>query len=208
MKPRLKTSAFAPRAGPQSDVVTGSSHRAKPYGAARPPAIRFLVAPPRTLPAAVTKGLREAIADWLMLLGAPILFMSLFLSWSHQFSPAFLTQYGNTPALEGIPHNPTAWQVYSIVDVLIAVLAAALLAAALRGSRNWRIAVLLGLLVALAFTLHALGTPPTHGANLFDPSLRPPAYTPDHPTSGAGELVALLGLGLGICGVLVSFTAD
>jgi hypothetical protein len=156
----------------------------------------------------VTKGTREAIADWLMLLGAPILFLSLFLAWSHQFSAAFLAQYGHTPALQGIPRDPTAWQVYSIVDVLLAVLAACLLAAALRGSRNWRIAILLGLLVALAFTIHALGTPPTRGANLFDPSLRPPAYTPDHPTPGPGEALALVGLGLGIGGVLLSFTAD
>ena len=36
--------------------------------------------------AAVSKGKREAIADWLMLLGAPILLGSLFLTWSHQFS--------------------------------------------------------------------------------------------------------------------------
>ena len=67
---------------------------------------------------------------------------------------------------------------------------------------------LFGLVIATAFTLHALGTPPTRGANLFDPSLRPPAYTPDHPQSGAGEVVALVGIGLGIIGVLVSFTAD
>ncbi len=143
-----------------------------------------------------------------MLLGAPILFLSLFLTWSHQFSPAFLAEYGHTAALQSVPRDPTAWQVYSIVDVLIALLSLCLLAAALRGSRHWRIAVLLGLLVALAFTIHALGAPPTRGANLFDPSLKPPGYTPDHPTSGPGEVVALVGLGLGIGGVLLSFTAD
>jgi hypothetical protein len=143
-----------------------------------------------------------------MLLAGPILFVSLFLTWSHQFSHAFLAQYGDTPALQGIPRDPTAWQVYSIVDVLLAVLAGCLLAAALRGTRTWRIAVLLGLCVALAFTIHALGTPPTRGANLFDPSLQPPAYTPNHPTSGAGEVIALIGLGMGLGGVLLSFTAD
>jgi hypothetical protein len=156
----------------------------------------------------VGKGEREAVSDWLMFLGAPLLFASLFLTWSHQFSPAFLVQYGNTPALQGIPRDPTAWQVYSIVDVLLAILAAGLMAVALRGTRNGRIALLIGLVTATAFTLHALGTPPTRGANLFDPSLRPPRYTPDHPQSGAGEVVALVGIGLGIIGVLVSFTAD
>ncbi len=38
--------------------------------------------------------MREAIADWLMVLGAPSLLLSLFLTWSHQFSPAFLARYG------------------------------------------------------------------------------------------------------------------
>jgi amino acid transporter len=154
----------------------------------------------------VTKRKREAISDWLMLLGALILFVSLFLSWSHQFSPAFLAQYGHTPALAGVPRDPTAWQVYSIVDVLLAALAAGLLASALRGRRAGRIAVLLGLAVALVFTIHALGTPPTRGANLYDPTLK--AYAPNHPTSGAGEVVALVGMAIGLAGVLLSFTAD
>ncbi len=60
----------------------------------------------RTLPAAVSKGDREAVSDWLMVLGAPVLFVSLFLTWSHQFSPAFLAQYANTPALRGDPARP------------------------------------------------------------------------------------------------------
>jgi hypothetical protein len=154
----------------------------------------------------VSKGTREAIADWLMILGAPVLFLSLFLAWSHQFSSSFLAQYGNSTALMGVPRNPTAWQLYSVVDVLIAVLAVGLLAVALRGPRAARIAVLLGLLVILAFTVHALRTPPTIGANLFDPSLS--AYSSNHPTSGNGEVVALVGVAFGIAGVALSFTAD
>ncbi len=142
-----------------------------------------------------------------MMLGAPILFASLFMTWSHQFSPSFLARYGHSPALQGIPRDPTAWQVYSVVDVLLAVLAAGLLTAGLRGSRAGRLAVLLGLAIALAFTIHALGTPPTHGADLFDPSLSSAAYSPDHPTSGGGEVFALGGLVLGGVGVLLSFTA-
>jgi hypothetical protein len=150
--------------------------------------------------------MREGIADWLMLIGAPLLGGSLFLTWSHQFSRGFEARYAGTPALAGIPRDPTAWQVYSVVDVLFAVLAVGLLAAALRGARPARIAALLGLIVAFAFTLHALGSPPTKGADLYDPSID--AITPDHPTSGAGELVALAGIGLGLVGVLVSFSAD
>ncbi len=152
--------------------------------------------------------MREVISDWLMVLGAPILLGSLFLPWSHQFSAGFVARYAHTPALTGLPRDPTAWQVYSVVDVLLAVLAAGLFAVALRGARPARIAVLLGLLIALAVTVHALGTPPTRGANLFDPSLTPPGYTPNHPVAGGGEMVALIGVGLGIGGVLISFTAD
>lgn len=148
------------------------------------------------------------IADWLMALGAAILFVSLFLTWSHQFSLEFLARYGRSPALDGVPHDPTAWQVYSIVDVLLALVAGGLLTVALRGSRAWRVAVVLGLALAIAFVVHALGAPPTNGADLFDPGPRPPAYSPDHPTAGAGEVVALIGLGLGAVGVLLSFKAD
>jgi hypothetical protein len=148
--------------------------------------------------------MREAIGDWLMVLGAPILLLSLFLTWSHQFSPGFLAHYSHTTALSGVPHDPTAWQVYSIIDVLLALLAAGLFAVALQGSRAGRIGVLLGLAVAIAFVIHALGTPPTNGANLFDPALG--TYTPNRPSSGAGEIVALIGLLLGSGGVLLSFT--
>ncbi len=150
--------------------------------------------------------MREGTADWLMLLGAPLMAASEFLTWSHQFSRGFLAQYRGTPALAGIPHDPTAWQIYSVVDVLLALLAGALLAAALRGARPARIAVLLGLSVALAFTIHALGTPPTTGAVRFDSATG--GYTPNHPAAGPGELVALVGIGLGLAGVLMSFTAD
>jgi hypothetical protein len=155
----------------------------------------------------VSKGKREASADWLMLCSAPILLASLFMTWSHQFSASFLIRYADSPALRGVPRDPTGWQVYSVADVFLAALAAALLTAALRAGRGGRLAVLLGLVLALVFTVHALGTPPTSGAALFDPTLNPPGYTPNHPTSGIGEVFALVGLGLGAGGTLLSFTA-
>jgi hypothetical protein len=156
----------------------------------------------------VSKGAREAISDWLMLLAAPILLVSLFLVWSHQFSRPFLARYARLPVLVGVPRDPTAWQVYSVADVLLAVLALGLLLVALRGARAGRLAVLLGLGVALAFVIHALAVPPTSGADLFDPALHPPNYTPNHPGSGGGEVVAIIALVMGTVGVLVSFTAD
>jgi hypothetical protein len=148
------------------------------------------------------------VSDWLMLLAAPILSLSLFLVWSHQFSASFLARYGHLPVVNGIPRDPTAWEVYSVADVLLAALAVGLLIVALRGTRAARVAVLLGLGVALAFVIHALAVPPTSGADLFDPGLSPPGYTPNHPRSGAGEVVALVALVMGTVGGLVSFTAD
>jgi ABC-type sugar transport system permease subunit len=156
--------------------------------------------------AAVSKKAREAIADWMMLLSGPILFGSLFLTWSHQFSPSFLAQYGGTAALQSVPHNPTAWQLYSATDVMLGLLAAALVGAALRGTRNARLALVIPLAVALVFTIHALSAPPTTGADIFNVVLG--RYVADSPTSGAGEITALLALMIGSVGVLLSFTAD
>jgi hypothetical protein len=153
-------------------------------------------------------GKRELVADWLMVLAAPILIGSLFLTWSHQFSARFRAQYGASAALASFPSDPTAWQVYSTADVLLALLAIGLFSAALRGGRPARIVVALGIAVALAFTLHAVSAPPTIGPSLFDPTLNPPAYTPDVPAAGPGETFALVALGLGLAGTLLSFTAD
>jgi len=156
----------------------------------------------------VSKGKRETVSDWLMTLSAPLLLGSLFLTWSHQFSRSFLARWGTTSVLQGIPHDPNAWQVYSAADVLLVLVAGGLLAVALWGGRIRRLILVLALMIALAFTVHALGTPPTDGAVVFEPSLNPPAYAPNAPRSGVGEDVALLALLLGIGGVALSFTVD
>jgi hypothetical protein len=132
----------------------------------------------------LSRELREVIADWLMLLGAVLLVLALFLPWSHQ------------QPLPGFPPSQTAWQVYSVVDVLLAALAGALLAVALLGGRYARLVVLLAAGVAVAFTVHALSVPPSNGAAAGSPA------------SGAGEVVAIIALALGIGGLALSFTAE
>jgi len=149
---------------------------------------------------------REVVADWLVIVGAIALLASLFLTWSHQFSPAFLAEWGSSAQLQGVPHDPTAWQVYSTADVVLAVLAVALVLVALRGGPRVRFVALLAAAGALAFTIRALGVPPTNGTTIFDPSTG--AYAPNSPASGAGEVVAVIGLGLAMLGLAVSFTAD
>ncbi len=145
-------------------------------------------------------------ADWLLLAAAPILAGSLFLTWSHQLSPALRAQYGATALLRGVPADPDAWQVYSIADVLLLLLALSLLAVALRGGRSARRALALALLVALSFTIHALGVPPTNGALVFDATTG--GYVANPVGAGAGEVVALIALVFGLVAVALSFDTD
>lgn len=156
----------------------------------------------------MTRENRETIADWLMVLGATGLFASLFLTWSHQFSAAFLAKWGSSGVLAGVPHDPTAWQVYSVSDVLLALLATALVAVALAGNRRARLGMLPAVVIGLAVVWHALGDPPTNGASVYAPNLSSLGYFPDSPSAGAGEIVAIAGLGLMLVGLVLSFTAD
>lgn len=151
---------------------------------------------------------REALADWLIVVGAGGLFVSLFLTWSHQFSPAFLAQFGASDLLRGVPHDPTAWQVYSAADVLLAALAAGLAVTALFGNRTARVAALASAALGLGFTLHALSAPPSNGANIFNPSLSVPNYFPNSPSAGVGETLAIVALVAATVGLLLSFTAE
>jgi hypothetical protein len=151
---------------------------------------------------------RELVADWLVIVGAIGLFISLFLPWSHQFSAAFLAEWGASDLLRGVPHDPTAWQVYSSTDVLLALLAVALVVVALKGSRRVRAGAAAASAVGLAFTLHALSTPPTNGANIFDPSLSVPNYFPNAPMAGIGETLAVIAIVVSLIGLVLSFTAD
>ena len=154
----------------------------------------------------MSKPLRETVADWLMTVGALILFISLFLAWSHQFSPAFLAHYGSASILQGVPRDPDAWQVYSAADVLLALVAGGLMALALFGGRARRLAMAIALVVALGFTVHALGTAPTNGVVVFDPATS--AYVNSGARAGAGETVAFIGLLLGAGGVALSYSVD
>jgi hypothetical protein len=151
---------------------------------------------------------REALADWLVVVGGLILFVSLFLTWSHQFSPAFLTVFGTSDLLRGVPHDPTAWQVYSAADVVLALLAAALVAVAMIGTRRLRMVATLAAAIGLGFTLHALSKPPTKGADIFKPSLSIPNYGPTGATAGLGETVAIIALLIALTGLALSFTAE
>lgn len=149
---------------------------------------------------------RETGADWLILIAGPLLAISLFLTWSHQFSPAVLARYGSSSALAGIPRDPTAWQVYSAVDVLLGLLAIALVVVALRGGSVARRVLVVALAIALAFTAHASSVPPTEGASLYDAARG--AYVDTGARAGTGETVALVALSLGMAGTLLSLLGE
>jgi hypothetical protein len=150
----------------------------------------------------------EQAGAWIVIAGAVVLFGSLFLTWGHQFSRGFLAEWGGAPVLAGVPRNPTAWQVYSVADVVLAVYAGALPALALVGDRRARLVLLAAGGLALAFTVHALNVPPTNGASFFQPALGTPGYVPNRPTSGPGEQVAIVGLAIAIAGLLLRIRAD
>ena len=147
-------------------------------------------------------------ADWLSLLSGLLLFISLFLTWS-RLSPAYVALGDKLRALQGIPHDPTAWQVYSAADVALAVLAFALVAVALTGGRTARTATLVACVLALAFTIHAVSVPPTNGAtSAFRPGLGVASYVPPSPAPGAGETAAIIALVGAIGALSVSLTAE
>jgi hypothetical protein len=155
----------------------------------------------RRLALAVRERGPDAVADWAILIGGVGLFFSLFFTWSHQISPAVLSAADGSGVLQGVPRDPTGWQVYSVLDVLLALLGVALVAVALRGSARPRVVVLLACVVAVVFVLHALSAPPTNGVLVFDGS---GGYARRPATAGAGETVALVSLAVALGGVALS----
>ena len=100
------------------------------------------------------------------------------------------------------------WQVYSLADVVLALLAIVLVAVAMLGTRSIRVAATAAAAVALGFTFHALSAPPTKGANIFRPAYSVPQYASPGASAGAGETIAIVGLLLALGGLALSFTAD
>jgi hypothetical protein len=147
------------------------------------------------------------VADWLIAIGAAGLVLSLFLVWSHQISPGLLAVPGARTGLQGVPPNPTGWQVYSIADVVLTLLAVALGLGALVGARRFRLVLLPCVLLALAFVLHALSSPPTNGVRIVVPGPAP-QYAPLVATAGVGETVALVALGVALFGLLLSLAYE
>jgi hypothetical protein len=152
---------------------------------------------------------REVVADWMMVAGGVVLFLSLFLTWSHQVSPVMRTVFGQFGPLRGVPDKPTAWQVYSSADVVLALLAIGIVGVALHGSRAARLVATVSSILGLMFTIHALSAPPTNGAaHIFNPQNNVPQYLPLSPGAGIGETLAIIALLICLGGLALSFTAD
>lgn len=132
-------------------------------------------------------GERWGAADWLVVLGAAGLFVSLFLTWSHQAPGGSVRG-----PLQGVPPAATAWQLYTTMDVALAVVAVGLAAAAVFGARWARRLAGVATLAALAFVAHAVAVPPTNGL---------PLAVAHSATAGAGETVAIVGLVVALVGL-------
>lgn len=148
------------------------------------------------------------IADWLVLFSAVVLVVSLFLPWS-SLSSSYVSVADRLQTLQGVLTEPDAWQVYSAVDVLLALLAIAFVYVALAGPRAGRFVTLGAALIALMFTIHAVGTPPTNGApeTLHPIAGTPSSISPD-PTPGAGETAAIIALVTAMGGLALSLVTD
>ena len=156
----------------------------------------------------MSKDGRSLIASWVTLFSAIVLWISLFLTWS-RLSPAYVALADKLQSLQGVSVDPTAWQVYSGADVVLALLAAALLGVALSGPRKARICILVACVLALAFTIYALGTPPTNGApTALRPSVGVASSVAPSPTPGAGETAAIIALVGAIGGLALSLASD
>ncbi len=144
---------------------------------------------------------RRSPFDLLTVLGAAMLFASLFLVWSHQLNRPELARFHGA-ALYGVVRDPTAFQVYAITGAVLGLLAIGIAAAGLRGRRRVRAAAGLGAALGLAFAIHAALVAPTNGVLLVagnGPSAR---YFRDPATSGAGEKLAIVGLAVALAGLL------
>jgi hypothetical protein len=140
-----------------------------------------------------------------MALGAAGLFVSLFLTWTHQLPRGSLAGVGGPAALRGVPRDATAWQVYSVADVMLALVVLAVLAVAVYGGRRRvRVSVLLVVAIALAFAVHADNAAPTNGVLVLDPAASEPRYVNPHASAGPGETVAITSLGLAAAGIILS----
>lgn len=155
----------------------------------------------------VTKAQRKLIAAWTIAIGAGGLLASLFLPWSHQLSGALLAVGGAAGALRAVPSDPTAWQVYSGADALLALLAAGAFVVALAGSRRARIVAFVAAVLALVFVIHAAVVPPTNGVESVLAGLHVPAGPRTKASSGPGAIVAAIALLVEIAGLEVSLTA-
>jgi hypothetical protein len=152
----------------------------------------------------VSRRAAKLTADWLVVVGAAGLLASLFLTWSHQYPRGLRALPGMPLALAGVPRNATGWQVYSAADVLLAVLAAGLAVVVAVGFGRSRWPAAAGILIALAFTFHALSVPPTNGLDVVLPTAATPQYAGASAAAGVGETVAIVGLVLALCGLLLS----
>jgi hypothetical protein len=144
----------------------------------------------------------ETSGDVLMVAGGAALLVSLFLTWTHQFPASLRSVPGLNVALRGVSANPSAWQVYSVADVLLALVAVALMLAALRLGRRARLALVAPAAVGLAFVAHAAGNPPTNGLNVVNPRTPARGYVAGrYARAGVGETVAIVGLATAVVGL-------
>jgi hypothetical protein len=138
----------------------------------------------------------------LTLLGAGLLLLSLFLTWSHQLTRTELARFSGA-ALYGVASHPDAFQVYASADIVLVCLALGIAAAGLWGQRPVRAVGAAAAGLGLAFVIRAAVSAPTNGLLLAQGGGAHARYVADPATAGIGETVAIVGLACGAAGLLL-----
>jgi hypothetical protein len=158
----------------------------------------------------VTVEARSRLATALVVCGALGLLGSLFLEW--RISPVhnFLILFGALDRIGGFfAADRTGWQLYSVANILLALLTALLLVAAFVRRRPLRAVAAILALAGLAFAIHALlATPgPTGSRTAIGGSGAGPIVSRDVPALyaavGPGETVAIVALTLAVLGLAI-----
>jgi hypothetical protein len=149
----------------------------------------------------VTGRRRRLPLDLLTGLGAGLLLVSLFLTWSHQLGRSERDHF-SPAALAGVAADPTAFQVYASAGIVLALLAGAIAAAGLWGQRPLQALALAGASAGLAFVIRAAASAPTNGVLLAQGTGAHARYISDPATAGTGETLAMVGLICVVAGLL------
>ena len=149
--------------------------------------------------------------------GGVVLVVSLFLTWGSTAGDSFLTLSGATNRRGAFfaGMSKSAWEVYSVADIALVVLAVGVIVAVRLDRRRLLLVALLAAVAGLGFAIDQIGNPPLVASPLpVGIPLRPtPANLPHlfgssaGAGAGAGETVAVIAVVAMVIGLTAALTS-